>query len=108
MEEFTRNYPAYADELTDFAVALLLDDAIADEADTDAAEDDDTVSPAVSRAISFFQNAVYELEIKPAVPLRSVAQKIFLADMDRARFRFSRERLACQQYVPDQAERSNS
>jgi hypothetical protein len=88
LEEFTRNYPAYADDLTEFAVALLLDDAIADEADVDAAEDDNTVSPAVSRAISFFQNAVYELENKPAVPLRSVAQpKNFLADMDRARFR---------------------
>jgi hypothetical protein len=88
LEEFTRNYPAYADDLTEFAVALLLDDAIPDEADTDAADDDDAVSPAVSRAISFFQNAVYELENKPAAPLRSVAQpKNFLADMDRARFR---------------------
>jgi hypothetical protein len=88
LEEFTRKYPAYADVLTEFAVALLLDDAIPDEADADAADDDDAVSPAVSRAISFFQNAVYELENKPAAPLRSVAQpKNIFADMDRARFR---------------------
>lgn len=88
LEEFTRKYPAYADDLTEFAVALLLDDAIADEADAGEADDSEAVSPAVSRAISFFQNAVYELENKVAAPLRSVAQpKNFLADMDRARFR---------------------
>jgi hypothetical protein len=60
LEEFTRNYPAYADELTEFAVELLLDDALADEADEIGG--DESVSPAVSRAISYFQNAVYEFE----------------------------------------------
>jgi hypothetical protein len=86
LEEFTRKYPAYADELTEFAVDLLLDSAIEDEADeTDAGE---SVSPAVSRAISYFQNALYELEKKSAAPLQSVPQtKNPFADMDRARFR---------------------
>src|SRR5438876_1345737 len=88
LEESTRKYPAYADALTEFAVALLLDEAIPDEADADAGDDSDTISPAVSRAISHFQNAVYELENKPAAPVRSVVQpKNFLAEMDRARFR---------------------
>lgn len=97
LEEFTRKYPAYADALTEFAVDLLLDNAIPDEAEI-GDDDGQGVSPAVSRAISFFQNAVYELENKPAAPLRSVAQpknlfaavaqpKNLFADMDRARFR---------------------
>jgi len=60
LEEFTRKYPAYADELTEFAVDLLLDSAIEDEADE--TEVGESVSPAVSRAISYFQNALYELE----------------------------------------------
>jgi hypothetical protein len=88
LEEFTRKYPAYAEALTEFAVDLLLDDAIPDEADTSEIDASEAVSPAVSRAISYFQNAVYELESKPAAPLRSVAQpKNLFADMDRARFR---------------------
>jgi hypothetical protein len=46
------------------------------------------VSPAVSRAISYFQNAVYEIEKKSAAPLHSVPQtRNLFADMDRARFR---------------------
>lgn len=86
LEEFTRNYPEYADALTDFAVQLLLDDAIPDEAEEIG--DSETVSPAVSRAISYFQNAVYEVEKKSAAPLHSVPQtKNLFADMDRARFR---------------------
>ena len=86
LEEFTRKYPAYADDLTDFAVDLLLDSAIEDEADE--ADDDDSVSPAVSRAISHFQNALYELEKKPVPALQTVPQtKNPFADMDRTRFR---------------------
>jgi hypothetical protein len=86
LEEFTRKYPAYADDLTEFAVDLLLDNAIEDEAgETD---DDDSVSPAVSRAISHFQNALYELEKKPIPALQPVPQtKNPFADMDRTRFR---------------------
>ncbi|WP_063781928.1 hypothetical protein [Bradyrhizobium viridifuturi] len=86
LEEFTRKYPAYADELTDFAVDLLLDSAIEDE--VGEADDDDSVSPAVSRAISHFQNALYELEKKPVPALQAVPQtKNPFADMDRTRFR---------------------
>lgn len=86
LEEFTRKYPAYADELTEFAVDLLLDSAIEDEADE--TDTDESVSPAVSRAISYFQNALYELEKKSAAPLQAVPQtKNLFADMNRARFR---------------------
>ncbi len=86
LDEFTRKYPAYADALTEFAVELLLDDALADEADE--VSEGESVSPAVSRAISYFQNAVYEIEKKTAAPLHSVQQtRNLFADMDRARFR---------------------
>jgi hypothetical protein len=86
LDEFTRKYPAYADALTEFAVELLLDDALADEADE--VSGGESVSPAVSRAISYFQNAVYEIEKKSAAPLHSVQQtRNLFADMDRARFR---------------------
>jgi hypothetical protein len=88
LEEFTRKYPAHADILTEFAVELLLDDAISDARDVGAADDNKTVSPAVSRAISFFQNAVYDLENNPAAAVGSVTRpKSLFADMDRARFR---------------------
>jgi hypothetical protein len=88
LEEFTRKYPAYAEELTEFAVDLLLDSTIEDEDEADETDVGESVSPAVSRAISYFQNALYELEKKSAAPLQSVPQtKNPFADMDRARFR---------------------
>jgi len=86
LEEFTKRYPAHAEALTEFAVDLLLDSAIEDDADD--AGDGENVSPAVSRAISYFQNALYELEQKSAPPLRAVPQtRNLFAEMDRARFR---------------------
>lgn len=86
LEEFTRNYPAYAEALTELAVELLLDDALADEADEVGGGE--SVSPAVSRAISYFQNAVYEIEKKSATALHAAPQtKNLFAEMDRARFR---------------------
>jgi hypothetical protein len=86
LEEFTRKYPAYADDLTEFAVDLLLDSAIEDEADE--TDDGESVSPAVSRAISYFQNALFEAEKKSVAPLQTVPQtKNPFADMNRARFR---------------------
>src|SRR5690606_10528625 len=86
LEEYTRNYPAYADALTEFAVELLLGDALTDEADEIGGSE--SVSPAVSRAISYFQNTVYEIEKKSETPLNSISQtRNLFADMDRARFR---------------------
>ena len=61
LEEFVRRYPQHADALTEFAVELALEPD-ADESDADGGEADDAVSPAVSRAISVFQNASYEFE----------------------------------------------
>jgi hypothetical protein len=67
LEQFVRRYPAYAGPLTDLAVGIVLDSA-GDEDDAverAAAE----VSPAVSRAMSRFQNRLFEVQQKPATPV---------------------------------------
>ena len=62
LDEFVRRYPQHADALTEFAVDLALEAGVeGDEAD-EAPVSSDEVSPAVSRAISHFQQVSYELE----------------------------------------------
>ncbi len=58
LDEFVRRYPEHADSLTDFAVALVVDSLRREKAD-EPAIDATAVSPAVSRAMSTFQNALY-------------------------------------------------
>ena len=62
LDEVVRQYPQFADELTDFAIELVLDSLR--EAAGEAAEgavDPSNVSPAVSRAMSRFHNRLYAL-----------------------------------------------
>lgn len=58
LDTYVKQYPQYRAELTDFVVALTLDAL----APYDDAEDvnPEKVTPAVSRTMSFFQNALYE------------------------------------------------
>ncbi len=61
LDDVVRRHPQYAEELTEFAIELALD-ALRGEAEVDAAEttiDPDVVSPAVSRALSRFQNRLH-------------------------------------------------
>ncbi|WP_172146558.1 hypothetical protein [Pseudomonas tumuqii] len=61
LDDLVRRYPNYAEELTDFAIELALD-ALHSDAAVEAAEaaiDPTVVSPAVSRAMSRFQNRLY-------------------------------------------------
>jgi hypothetical protein len=54
-------YPQYADDLTEFAIAIAVD-ALHGDADVEAAEaalDPVVISPVVSRALSRFQNRLY-------------------------------------------------
>lgn len=62
LDEIVRQYPQFADELTDFAVELAIDSLpeVANEAAEETA-DPSNVSPAVSRAMSRFHNRVYAL-----------------------------------------------
>lgn len=75
LDTYVKQYPQFSYELTDFAVALALDALapISDEGDIDDAPEN--MTPAVSRTMSFFQNALFEarqdgsiapLEIKQA------------------------------------------
>ena len=75
LDDVVRRYPEFGEELTEFAIALAVD-ALRGERVTEAAEaalDPSVVSPAVSRAISHFQNrlhavtvGVHAAETKPA------------------------------------------
>jgi hypothetical protein len=59
LDEFVRRYPQHAAEITDFAIELAIDAAQGGVADVQEAEP--TVSPAVSRAMSRFQNRLFAL-----------------------------------------------
>ena len=63
LDEFVRRHPQHAAALTEFAVELALNaQSIGDEEGNEII--DGAVSPAVSRAISHFQNVSFELEKK--------------------------------------------
>ena len=69
LDEVVRQYPQFADALTDFAVELALDslgDAASEAAE--AAVDPSDVSPVVSRATSRFHNRVYALRRTAPTP----------------------------------------
>ena len=63
LDDVIRRYPQFRKELTDFAIAIAVDMLSGDhEIETmEAAIDPNTVSPAVSRAMSHFQNRLHAL-----------------------------------------------
>lgn len=63
LDAFTKLYPEHAEALTRLAVELMLE---ASQEVAEPAQTADAVSPAVARAISHYQNAVYVLETKSA------------------------------------------
>jgi hypothetical protein len=62
LDDFVRRYPEHALALTDFAVELVVD-SLRPQAEEQAA-DTSRVSPAVSRAMSKFQNALHGLQAR--------------------------------------------
>lgn len=62
LDDFVRRYPEHAEALTEFAVELALELDRAEDEDGGGAAEAETVSPAVSRAISHFHNVAFELE----------------------------------------------
>jgi hypothetical protein len=56
LDEFVRRYPEHAESLTEFAILLVVN-SVSGEESTEVAVDTSLVSPAVSRAMSKFQNA---------------------------------------------------
>lgn len=95
LDDMVRRYPEFSEELTEFAIALAVD-ALRDERVTEAAEatlNPDVVSPAVSRAISHFQNRLHAVtagaratETKPTPATSADAPNPFLA-LPRQEFR---------------------
>jgi hypothetical protein len=91
LEEFTRRYPNHAAALTEFAIELAVDALRGrDEAGPDEAAD--PVSPAVARAMSAFQNRLFEVRradastmSAPSIP--ASAEPNPFATLDRAAFR---------------------
>ena len=64
LDDVVRRYPQYAAELTEFAIALAVDtlhDAATESAASDSDEAPTTVTPAVSHAISRFQNRLHTI-----------------------------------------------
>ncbi len=61
LDDVVRRYPQFRKELTDFAIAIAIDALRGDRAvkAAEAAIDPNTVSPAVSRAMSHFQNRLH-------------------------------------------------
>lgn len=65
LDEFVRRYPQFGEELTDFAIAVAIDALRGDRA-VEAAEASlipRSVSPAVSRAMSHFQNRLHAVTV---------------------------------------------
>lgn len=99
LDDVVRQYPQFADALTDFAVELALD-SLQESTSHATATDVDTssVTPAVSRAVSRFHNRVYTLRqaaatsaTQRALPSTSVANPF--AGLSREDFRAVASRL---------------
>ena len=86
LEEYVRRYPQHADELTEFAVELALEPDADDVDETDHPAMDAAISPAVSRALSHFQNVAFELEKGSGAGAAYAATNPFAA-LDRTEFR---------------------
>jgi hypothetical protein len=87
LDEFTRRYPEYADALTEFAIEIVQESVNAART-AEPVADTTTVSPAVSRALSKFQNALYTRQSAGVASAehRVAVQNPFAA-LDRPAFR---------------------
>lgn len=69
LDDFTRRYPQHAETLTEFAIELALDALQFGDEEFDPPADDEAVSPMVARAMSNFQNQLFERRAeRPAAP----------------------------------------
>src|SRR3546814_668546 len=100
LDDFVRRFPQFGGELTNFAIAIAIDalhgDAVVEAAE--AALDPNVLSPAVSRAMSRFQNRLHEVSEPtrlPAATARSVSADAInpFASLSREDFRGFARRL---------------
>lgn len=100
LDEFVRQYPEYADELTDFAIMLAVDSLreISQSNVPSTAVAEDKLSPVVSRAMSRFYNRLHavhnsgDISIQEGLPINEMPSNPF-AVLDRAAFRAMVQRL---------------
>jgi hypothetical protein len=90
LDDVVRRFPEHAEELTAFAIDLALD-ALRGEEEAEAGEqtiDPDAVSPAVSRALSRFQNRLHNVSAaaQPTEDARATVDNPFAA-LSREEFR---------------------
>lgn len=89
LDEYTKLYPGYAAQLTEFAIEIALDVRRGPEEASHAFEEE-TVSPAVSRAMSAFQVALQETRGQQEVAAAEVSNAEVenpFASLDRKQFR---------------------
>jgi len=96
LDEFVRRYPEHAAEITDFAVELAIDAARG--GDAGVLEAEPNVSPAVSRAMSRFQNRLFALrqdEVSGSTTSATASSSVEnpFAALDRTAFRGLANRL---------------
>lgn len=89
LDEFVREYPEYAGELTDFAVEMVMNLASNHET-SDNEVDVGRLSPTVSRAMSRFENRLFEVRRSQSprvASMRSTPVQNPFAVLDRTAFR---------------------
>lgn len=91
LDRFTRTYPQFASELTEFAIELAIDALRFDGDEPDIPEHPETVSPTVSRVMSRIQNELFHVREGGAgsansQAARSPSENPFTT-LDRGRFR---------------------
>ena len=76
LDDVVRQYPEFGEELTEFAIAIAIDALSGDRVveDAEGAIDPSAVSPAVSRAMSHFQNRLHAVTAGTAEATSASAQ----------------------------------
>lgn len=88
LDEFVHKYPEYAGELTDFAVEMVMDAAL-DHQGIASEGDAGRISPTVSRAMSRFENRLFEVRRNQSPTSRDTPTSVQnpFAVLDRTAFR---------------------
>ncbi len=84
LEELTRRYPQHAATLTEYAIDLALD-ALRGADEEPAGPEEETITPDVARAMSAFQNRLFEID-REASKVSPAAHNPF-GGLDRKQFR---------------------